>query len=226
MDSHAVVLLSGGLDSATALAWAIKQGWTVHALSFHYDQNHSIEVERAQLIAREVECEHLIIDLDFPFVSALTRGGIDTLDVPKDGIQAGIPVTYVPARNTIFLSYALAWAEELGASAIVIGVNAVDYSGYPDCRPEYIRAFQLMADLATKAGVEGRGVTIHAPLQDLTKGQIIQLGTSLGVEYEMTFSCYDPVRQRKRYIPCGKCDSCRWRAKGFAEVGVPDPALP
>lgn len=222
----AVVLLSGGLDSATALAVARAEGFTPYALSFRYGQRHEIELGAARRVAAaQGVAQHVVVDIDLRQFggSALT----DDIDVPKDRTPdeqaAGIPVTYVPARNTVFLSYALAWAEVLDAADVFIGVNAVDYSGYPDCRPEYIEAFERMANLATKAAVEGgRRVRIHTPLIDLTKAQIVERGLALGVDYGLTFSCYDPGPDG---APCRRCDSCLLRAKGFAEAGVPDPAL-
>jgi 7-cyano-7-deazaguanine synthase len=217
---QAVVLLSGGLDSATALAIAKSKGFDCLALSFDYGQRHRFELDCAQRQARQQGVSrHVITTIDLGQVggSALT----EDLAVPKDQADAeGIPLTYVPARNTIFLSYALAWAEVTEAKAIFIGVNAVDYSGYPDCRPEFIRAFQAMADLATKAGVEGKGVRIEAPLIDQTKAEIIKRGLELGVDYAHTTSCYDPDENGK---PCAHCDACILRARGFAELGVPDP---
>jgi len=220
----AVVLLSGGLDSATALAIAGSQGFRLFALSFSYGQRHSIETKAAAQVAKSLGAErHLTIDVDLRAIggSALT----DQIDVPKERsakeISTGIPATYVPARNTIFLSFALAWAEVLGAQDIFIGVNALDYSGYPDCRPEYIESFERMANLATKAGVEGRlRLKIHTPLIAMTKAEIIAIGLKLGVDYSLTHSCYDPSSEG---ISCGKCDSCLLRLKGFAEAGVRDP---
>lgn len=224
--SPAVVLLSGGLDSATALAIAKSRGFEPHALSFRYGQRHSVELEAAARVAQALEvAEHTIVDIDLRRFggSALTAD----LEVPKgrdpQAMGEGIPVTYVPARNTVFLSFALAWAEVLGANDIFIGVNALDYSGYPDCRPEYIAAFERMANLATAAGVEGRlSIKIHAPLIELTKAEIIRRGTALGVDYGITSSCYDPADDGR---PCGECDSCLLRAKGFAEAGLPDPLI-
>jgi len=214
----AVVLLSGGLDSATALAWAVKKGFECHALSFDYGQRHKFELKAARRVAKALgAASHEVVKVDLARFggSALTT---DT-PVPKgrshSDIGAGIPVTYVPARNTVFLSLALAKAEAIGALDMVIGVNALDYSGYPDCRPEYIRAFQRLANLATKAGVEGARFKVHAPLIKLTKAGIIRLGNSLGVDYSITSSCYDPAPDG---TPCGLCDSCLLRAKGFAEV--------
>jgi 7-cyano-7-deazaguanine synthase len=220
----AVVLLSGGLDSATALAIARAEGYEAHALSFRYGQRHGVELEAAARLAATLGAvEHVVIDIDLRRFggSALTA----EIDVPKDrplGEMAGdIPVTYVPARNTIFLSFALAWAEVLGADDIFIGVNALDYSGYPDCRPEYIEAFERMADLATKAGVEGRQhLSIRTPLIELTKAQIIRRGLDLGVDYALTISCYDPDPSG---AACARCDACLLRKKGFAEAAVPDP---
>jgi len=219
----AVILCSGGIDSTTALAAANKQGYGLYCLSFAYGQRHGIELEAARRVAQAFSCkQHLVMDIDMGSIggSALT----DTIAVPKGRSQAqlsqGIPVTYVPARNTIFLSFALAWAEVLGIIDIFIGVNAVDYSGYPDCRPEYLSAFETMANLATKAGVEGKKITLHAPLIHLTKAQIIQKGIALGVDYGMTHSCYDPAPDGRA---CGGCDSCILRKKGFHEAGVQDP---
>ena len=222
----AVVLLSGGLDSATALAVAKDEGFTPYALSFRYGQRHHIELTSAARVAEVMGVvEHVIADIDLRRFggSALTA----EIDVPKDrsvdAMGEGIPVTYVPARNTVFLSFALAWAEVLGASDIFVGVNALDYSGYPDCRPEYIAAYEQMANLATAAGVEGRQhLKIHTPLIALTKAQIITRGTALGVDYGLTSSCYDPGEDGR---PCGHCDSCQLRAKGFAEAGLEDPLL-
>jgi 7-cyano-7-deazaguanine synthase len=222
----AVVLLSGGLDSTTALAIARSEGFAPYALSFRYGQRHQVELASAARGAEALgAAEHVVADIDLRRFggSALT----DDIAVPKDrGLEEmgeGIPVTYVPARNTVFLSFALAWAEVLGASDIFIGVNALDYSGYPDCRPEYIAAFEQMANLATKAGVEGRQrLKIHTPMIRLTKAEIIRRGTQLGVDYALTSSCYDPGDDGR---PCGTCDSCRLRAKGFAEAGFADPLL-
>jgi 7-cyano-7-deazaguanine synthase len=221
----AIVLLSGGLDSATTLAIARCEGYEIHALSFRYGQRHAIELEGAKQIAKTFNVEeHIIIDIDLRIFggSALT----DDIDVPKDRgaeeMEQGIPITYVPARNTIFLSFALAFAEVKNCEDIFIGVNAVDYSGYPDCRPEYIEAFTKMANLATKAGVEGKQkIKIHAPLIHLTKAEIIKRGLELNVDYSLTRSCYDP---NERGESCGYCDSCLLRLKGFRENGVEDPA--
>ncbi len=220
----AVALLSGGLDSTTALWVAKGEGYGVYALSFRYGQRHSVELESARRVAESSGVEkHLIVDIDLRAIggSALT----DEIEVPKersaDEMSSGIPVTYVPARNTIFLSFALAWAETLCASDIFIGVNALDYSGYPDCRPEYIEAFERMANLATKAGVEGRmRLKIHTPLVQMMKAEIIKRGLELGVDYSLTHSCYDPTPDG---LACGKCDSCLLRLKGFAEAGARDP---
>ena len=213
MSSKAVVLLSGGLDSATVLAIAKEQDFECHALSFEYGQRHESEIGAAKAIANALGvAEHLIhtIDLSQWGGSALT----DEIEVPKDGASDGIPVTYVPARNTIFLSHALGYAEAIGSRDIFIGVNAVDYSGYPDCRGEYIDAFQALANLATKAGVEGSPFTIHAPLLELSKVDIIKKGIDLGVDYSLTQSCYDPTNGK----PCHACDACRLRDLAFAEV--------
>jgi len=220
----AVVLFSGGLDSTTLLAIALHEGFEVHALSFRYGQRHDWELKAAEQLAREMKvAEHRTIEIDLRAFggSALTS----EIPVPKgrdlSEISRNIPVTYVPARNTIFLSFALAWAESLGASDIFIGVNALDYSGYPDCRPEYIAAFQRLADLATKAGVEGRQkLAIHTPLIQLQKAEIIRKGLELGVDYSKTSSCYDPSPEG---LACGECDSCILRKKGFTEAGIPDP---
>ena len=224
MTKRAVVLLSGGLDSATVAAIARRDGFETYALSFRYGQRHSAELDAAQTVASvQGAQDHKIMPIDLRSFggSALT----DDIAVPKDRGAAemsdGIPVTYVPARNTIFLSYALAWAEVLGSSDIYIGVNALDYSGYPDCRPEYIHAFQTMARLATKAGVEGTTeLTIHAPLVALTKAEIITLGTELGVDFGPTVSCYDADASGGA---CAHCDACLLRQKGFAEAGITDP---
>jgi 7-cyano-7-deazaguanine synthase len=215
MPNRAVVLLSGGVDSTTTLAIAKAQGFDCYALSFRYGQRHGVELEAAQRVAKALGAKaHKILAIDLRAFggSALT----DDIAVPKDRApDASIPVTYVPARNTIFLSFALAWAEVLGAQDIFIGVNALDYSGYPDCRPEYIAAFQRMADLATKVGVEGARFRVHTPLIELSKADIIRKGRELGVDYDLTFSCYDPAPDGQ---PCGHCDSCRIREQGFAEA--------
>lgn len=221
----AVLLLSGGLDSTTLLALATSEGYAINALTFRYGQRHSVEIDRARAVGKKYGVlRHVVADIDMRAFggSALTAD----IDVPKDRSASelghGIPVTYVPARNTVFLSFALAWAEVLGAAEIFIGVNALDYSGYPDCRPEFIRAFEAMARLATKAGVEGaEPVTVRTPLMTMTKREIIALGLSLGVDYAATSSCYDPAADG---AACGHCDACQLRLKGFAEAGVRDPA--
>ena len=216
----AVVLYSGGLDSTTCMAIAKADGFEPYALSFAYGQRHTVELEKAREYAPLIGAkDHLVVDVDLRSMggSALTAD----IDVPKGGVvENEIPITYVPARNTIFLSFALGWAEVLGASDIYIGVNALDYSGYPDCRPEFIAAYQTMANLATKAGVEGQPYQIHTPLIDLTKAQTIARGLELGVDYGLTHSCYDPTPEG---LCCGLCDSCRLRLKGFAELGKIDP---
>jgi 7-cyano-7-deazaguanine synthase len=221
----AVLLLSGGLDSTTMLALAVQQGFDVHAMTFRYGQRHSSEIDAARRVARQYGVkDHVVVDIDLRTFggSALTAD----IDVPKDrtsdAIAHGIPITYVPARNTIFLSFCLAWAEVLGATDIFIGVNALDYSGYPDCRPEYVAAFQTMANLATRGGVEGTSpMRIQTPLLHLTKREIVELGLSLGVDYSMTLSCYDPSPEG---VACGHCDACQLRLKGFSEAGKADPA--
>ncbi|MBU1138857.1 MAG: 7-cyano-7-deazaguanine synthase QueC [Proteobacteria bacterium] len=220
----AVILFSGGLDSTTVLAFAKSQGYSCYCLSFRYGQKQTIELKKATQSARESQvAKHLILNLDLDKIggSALT----DAIDVPKDrdleADKEGIPITYVPARNIIFLSHAIAWAEVLGASDIFIGVNAVDYSGYPDCRPNFLQAFTTMANLGTKAGVEKSSqFSIHAPLLSMSKAEIISLGISLGVDYSKTHSCYDPAGEKA----CGRCDACLLRLKGFAEAGIKDPA--
>ncbi|GAB4062254.1 7-cyano-7-deazaguanine synthase QueC [Uliginosibacterium sediminicola] len=217
---RAVVLLSGGLDSATCLAIARDAGLETYALSVAYGQRHAAELDAAQRVAAALGArEHRVANVDLGQFggSALTDS---SLTVPVDGIQPGIPITYVPARNTVMLSLALGWAEVLEAQHIYVGVNAVDYSGYPDCRPEFIAAFERMAQLATKVGVEGLSLQIHAPLIDLSKAEIIQLGTGLGVDYGMTVSCYKADAAGRA---CGQCDSCRLRSAGFAEAGLADP---
>ena len=223
---RAVCLLSGGLDSSTCLAVALRDGYETYALSFDYGQRHRIELEAAAHVAATLGAAgHKTVKIDLRTFgqSALT----DEIAVPKDRSESemngSIPVTYVPARNTVFLSLALAWAEVLGSTDIFIGVNALDYSGYPDCRPEFIQAFERMANLATRAGVEGSApLKIHAPLMHLTKAGIVRLGWELRVDFGLTHSCYDPSASGK---PCGQCDSCLLRAKGFAEAGVADPAI-
>ena len=218
--SPAVILLSGGLDSATTLAIARDAGFDCYCLSLDYGQRHSVELDAAARVAKVLGArEHRVVQLalsDFGG-SALTDS---TIAVPVDGVQSGIPVTYVPARNTIMLSLALAWAEVLGSRDIFVGVNAVDYSGYPDCRPEFIEAFEALANLATKAAVEGAKLNIHAPLISLTKAEIIRRGSALGVDYGTTISCYKADQQGRA---CGECDSCRLRKEGFAAAGVADP---
>lgn len=220
MSRKAVVLYSGGLDSTTCLAIARADGYEPYAMSFAYGQRHDTELKLAKENAKAMGAlEHMLVDFDLRRMggSALTAD----IEVPKEGVGSDIPVTYVPARNTIFLSFALGWAEVLGAFDIFIGVNALDYSGYPDCRPEYIAAFETMANLATKAAVEGAGrYRIHTPLINLTKAEIIGKGLALGVDYGRTHSCYDPTPEG---LACGRCDSCRLRLKGFAEAGVKDP---
>jgi 7-cyano-7-deazaguanine synthase len=215
----AVCLLSGGLDSATSLAVARRDGYRCYALSFDYGQRHRTELEAAVRVAKSLgAAEHRIVSIDLRAFggSALT----DDIAVPKTGLGQGIPVTYVPARNTVFLSFAMAWAEVLACSDVFIGVNAIDYSGYPDCRPEFIAAFETMANLATKAGVEGRThLQIHTPLIQLSKCEIIRLGAELEVDFRLTHSCYDPDAQGRS---CGLCDSCRLRLKGFADAGLKD----
>ncbi len=219
---RAVVLLSGGLDSATTLAVSIRDGFEAHALSFEYGQRHRIEILAAKRVAVSLGArEHRIAQIDLRVFggSALT----DEIAVPKDREQkdeSGIPITYVPARNTIFLSYALAWCEVLGAVDIFIGANAIDYSGYPDCRPEFISAFETLANVATKAGVEGARLRIHAPLLTMSKAQIIESGTKLGVDFSLTHSCYDPSPDG---LACGQCDSCRIRLEGFRQAALTDP---
>lgn len=220
----AVVLSSGGIDSTTALAMTQKEGYGIYSLSFDYGQRHKHELKAAERVAAFFNVEkHLVVSLDMTAIggSALTSD----LQVPKGrdagDMDADIPVTYVPARNTIFLAYAMAWAEVMSASRIVIGVNAVDYSGYPDCRPEYIQAFQTMANLATRSSVrDGFKITIHTPLIDMSKAEIIRSGTAIGIDYGLTHSCYDPSPEG---LACGRCDSCILRRKGFQEAGVDDP---
>ena len=220
---HAVVLLSGGIDSATTLAIAVAQGYECFALSFDYEQRHQLELEAARRVAASLgAAEHRVIKIDKRVFcgSALT----DDVDVPKhrlpEEISAGIPVTYVPARNMVFLAHAVAWAESVDAGHIFLGVNAVDYSGYPDCRPEFIATFETLANLGTKAGVEGRRFQIHAPLIKMTKGEIIRRALELHVDLALTRSCYDPAADGRA---CGECDSCQLRLKGFREAGVADP---
>jgi len=220
--TRAVILLSGGLDSATAAALARRERWELYGLTIRYGQRHVHEVDCARRVAQALGfVRHVELDIDLRGFggSALVGDG----DIPKDrALDASIPATYVPARNTVFLSLALAWAEVIGAERIVIGVNALDYSGYPDCRPEFIAAFDYLASVGTKAGVDGHPPTIWAPLQHLTKAAIIRVGTELGMDYGMTTSCYDPGPDGR---PCRRCDSCQLRARGFAEVGIADPLL-
>ena len=224
MRKKAVVLLSGGLDSATTLAIARDEGYDTYAMSFRYGQRHTVELQYAENIAKALGVkQHIVVDIDLRTfgASALTAD----VAVPKDRFDTemgdGIPITYVPARNTIFLSYALAWAEVLTIDTIFIGANAIDYSGYPDCRPEYIEAYETLANLATQAGVEGKTkLRIRVPLIDKTKAEIIQIGTALGIDYSLTLSCYDPDTEGSA---CGSCDSCILRRRGFKEAGIPDP---
>ena len=224
MQERAVVLLSGGLDSATTLALARAEGFELYALTIDYGQRHRFELEAAQRVARSLGvARHVTLSLDLArFGGSALTGGVD---VPKgrsdDEIAGGIPVTYVPARNTVFLALALAWAESLGCFDLFIGVNAVDYSGYPDCRPEFIAAFEKLANVATKAGVEGQGTwRIHTPLISLAKADIVRRGNELGVDYSLTHTCYDPD---PKGVACGECDACRLRRRGFAEAGLRDP---
>ncbi|CAM5420225.1 7-cyano-7-deazaguanine synthase OS=Stutzerimonas stutzeri OX=316 GN=queC PE=3 SV=1 [Stutzerimonas stutzeri] len=218
-EKRAVILLSGGLDSATVVAIARDQGYSCYTMSFDYGQRHRAELQAAERVARQLGVvEHKVIGLNLDGIggSALTDSRIEVPELPGEGI----PVTYVPARNTVFLSLALGWAEVLDAHDIFIGVNAIDYSGYPDCRPEFVEAFERLANLATKAGVEGHGFRIRAPLQQLSKAQIVQEGARLGVDYAITVSCYQADDDGRA---CGKCDSCRLRAAGFAAAGIADP---
>ena len=218
-DKKAVILLSGGLDSATVVAMAKAEGYSCYSMSFDYGQRHRVELQAAERVAQQLGVvEHKVIGLNLNGIggSALTDTGIDVPESPTEGI----PVTYVPARNTVFLSLALGWAEVLGAQDIFIGVNAVDYSGYPDCRPEFIQAFERLANLATREGVEGQGFRIQAPLQNMSKAEIVQVGMGHGVDYSLTVSCYQADEDGRA---CGKCDSCRLRAAGFAAAGVADP---
>lgn len=218
-DKKAVILLSGGLDSATVLAMARAEGYACYTMSFDYGQRHRAELQAAERVARQLGAiEHKVVGIDLNGIggSALTDASIAVPETPGEGI----PVTYVPARNTLFLSLALGWAEVLGARDIFIGVNAIDYSGYPDCRPEFIAAFERMANLATRAGVEGARLAIHAPLQTLSKADIIRRGVELGVDYAQTVSCYQADVDGRA---CGRCDACRLRREGFVAAGVPDP---
>jgi len=219
MMKRAVVLLSGGLDSVTALAIAIEQGYECYTLSFNYGQRHDAELVAAEKLSKlNGAIEHKVINIDLRAIggSALTD---NTIDVPEEHHE-GIPVTYVPARNTVFLSIALGWAEVLSAQSIYIGVNAIDYSGYPDCRPEFITAFEKLANVATKAGVEGQKLTIQSPLMKMTKADIINQGTRLGIDYSQTISCYQADSEGRA---CGKCDSCHFRLEGFNQAGISDP---
>jgi len=221
--TSAVVLLSGGLDSYTAAALARRDGFELFGLSFRYGQRHRLEIDAARRVASDLGvARHLVLDLDLSAIGGSSLTSPD-IAVPKDRRldATDIPSTYVPARNTIFLSIALGWAEVLGAADIFIGINALDYSGYPDCRPEFVRAFEQLARVATRAGVEGRPLTVHAPLMRMTKAEIIRAGMALGLDYGLTLSCYDPSADG---APCGHCDSCQLRAAGFAAAGVPDPA--
>ncbi len=221
MPDLAVVLLSGGLDSTTAAAMMKARGYRLLALTIDYNQRHRIELAHAARVAAALGVErHITLPLDLRGFggSALTAD----IDVPKGGVEPGIPVTYVPARNTILLSVALGWAEAAGARDLVIGVNALDYSGYPDCRPEFIHSFEAMANTATKAGDEGQKFTVHTPLAHMSKADIVHAAAAVGAPLDLTWSCYDPTPQRR---PCGACDSCRLRAKGFTEAGIADPAL-
>ena len=221
----AVVLLSGGMDSATTAAIALSQGFNVHALTFRYGQRHSVELEAARRVSKHLGLRrHIVLDIDLrPFGGSALTGELEIpKDTPMEQIGQRIPTTYVPARNTIFLAFALGWAEVLGASDIFIGANAMDYSGYPDCRPEYMQAFTRMANLATRAGVEeGRRLTIHTPLIELSKREIIERGRALGVDYSITLTCYDPSADG---AACGHCEACLIRLKGFREAGLEDPA--
>lgn len=219
----AVVLLSGGMDSATAAAVALEQGFEVYALSFRYGQRHAAELEAARRVADRLGVRrHVVLDIDLrAFGGSALTGDLEVpKDTPLERIGSTIPATYVPARNTIFLAFALGWAETLGASDIFLGANALDYSGYPDCRPEYIEAFERMAHLATRAGIEGRGLHIHTPLISLSKAAIVKLGRERGVDFSLTWSCYDPTPDG---AACGRCDACILRRKGFREAGMEDP---
>ena len=220
MTRPAVVLLSGGLDSATCLAIAADEGLAPHAMSFRYGQAHTAELDAARRVAAALGAvEHRVVDIDLAAFGGSSLLGDGEIPKGREEIGEGIPSTYVPARNTVFLSYALAWAEVLGANDIFIGVNALDYSGYPDCRPEFIAAFEAAANAGTRTGTEGDGYRIRAPLIDLTKAEIIRLGTGLGVDYAMTVTCYDATADGA----CGECDACMLRRRGFEEAGVPDP---
>ena len=223
--TKAVLLLSGGLDSTTLLAWATHAGYAVHALSFRYGQRHLLEIDRARTLAAHWKvAQHVVCDFDLRQFggSALTSDAAVPKDRDAQAMATGIPITYVPARNTIFLSFAMAWAEVLGALDVLIGVNALDYSGYPDCRPEFIASFEAMANLATRAGVEGTArLTVHTPLMQMTKREIVQMGAQLGVDFAMTTSCYDPAPDG---AACGHCDACTLRLRGFEQAGLSDPA--
>jgi 7-cyano-7-deazaguanine synthase len=220
----AIILLSGGLDSATALAIAKDKGFELYTMSFSYNQRHDIEVEAAQKVADTMGVkDHKVVNIDLStFGGSSLTNNVDEIPKDNEGDEENIPSTYVPARNTIFLSYALAWADAMNAQDIFIGVTAVDYSGYPDCRPDYIEAYQAMANLATRTGREGGKITIHTPLIDLSKSEIIKIGTSLKVPYNLTHSCYDPTKDGKS---CGHCDSCIHRHQGFVEAGIDDPTI-
>ncbi|MDQ3070356.1 MAG: 7-cyano-7-deazaguanine synthase QueC [Acidobacteriota bacterium] len=221
---RAVVLLSGGLDSATAAAMAKAEGWSVDALTVRYGQVHAIEIDAARRVAQSLGIErHVELEIDLSALGGSALVGDGAIPKGRDLALAGIPSTYVPARNTVFLSLALAFAETRGAERIAIGVNAIDYSGYPDCRPDYLEAFERLARLATRAGVEGGEIRIYAPLATMSKADIIREGTRLGVDYGLTHSCYDPAAGGR---PCHECDSCRLRARGFAEAGIQDPLIP
>ncbi len=223
MPEKAVVLLSGGIDSATVLALAKKEGLEIYSLTADYGQTHNVELEAASSVSRSLSAkEHKIIRVDLKAFGGSALTGDHRAPEPenREPISEGIPATYVPARNTVFLALALSWAEAIGATDVFIGVTAVDYSGYPDCRPEYIEAFQRVADLGTKAGVEGKPIRIRAPLVSLSKSQILKRGTQLGVDYSLTHSCYFPRENGKA---CGKCDSCHFRKKAFVEAGLEDP---
>lgn len=220
---RAVVLLSGGLDSATAAAMAKAEGWDVDALTIRYGQVHAVELEAARRVAKAVGVDrHVELDIDLSAFGGSALVGDGAVPKGRDLDAAGVPSTYVPARNTVFLSLALAFAETRGADRIGIGVNAIDFSGYPDCRPDFLAAFERLAQLATRAGVEGREIRVYAPLATMSKAEIIRAGIRLGVDYGLTHSCYDPADGGR---PCEQCDSCRLRARGFAEAGVPDPLL-
>lgn len=220
---RAIVLLSGGLDSYTSAAIARDLGFELYALTVRYGQTHEAEVDAARRVAASLGvAQHVVIDLDLRAIARSALTGASAVPKDRDVDSGQIPSTYVPARNTIFLSLALAWAESTGAGDVFLGINALDYSGYPDCRPAFVRAFERLASLATKAGVEGNGLRIHAPLLEMTKAEIVRKGRALGLDYGLTLSCYDPTQDGR---PCGHCDSCQLRARGFAEAGIPDPLL-